>query len=158
MLLLACVFMAGWVRSLSTIDWLTVKTWNSYWRLTVEDGVVELSRYRHVSGDRMNLSFKHGGPNVWASESLVKPDGQTSACGTCTASLGTADTNTEFCGLAYATRKWIGPTFVVDESFFVLTYHYVTIPLLLLSAYLLLSKPRPWPSMKAAEPTTNEVA
>ena len=157
-LLMACLFMAAWVRSFSTIDWLTLATWNSYWRLTIEHGVVELSRYRYVSGDRPQLSFKNGGLKSWTSESLVNPDGQISSYGTCRANLATADTNTEFCGLAYATRKWITPTFVVDESFFVFTYHYVTIPLSLLSAYLLLSKPRPSLSMKIPEPTMNEVA
>ena len=155
-LLMACLLMAGWVRSLSTIDWLTLETWNSFWRLTIEHGVVELSRYRHVSGDRPQLSFKNGGLSSWTSENLVNPDGQISTYGTSRANLVTADTNTEFCGLAYATRKWITPTFAVDTSFFVVTYHYLTIPLSLLSAYLLLSKPRPSFSVKTPEPSMKE--
>ncbi len=157
-LLMACLFMAGWVRSLSTIDWLTLETWNSFWRLTIEHGVVELSRYQYINGDRPQLSFKKGGLNSWTSESLVNPDGQISSYGTSRANLATADTSTEFCGLAHATRKWITPTFVVDTSFFVVTYHYLTIPLSLLSAYLLLSEPHPSPLMKKPEPITNEVA
>jgi len=143
-LVMACLFMAGWVRSLSRIDLLTLATWNSFWRLTIEHGVVELSRYQYTSGDPpKSLRGKNGRQNSWTSESLVNPDGAIFSYGNCQANLATADTKTEFCGFAYATRKWVAPTFVVDTSFFVLQYRHVTIPLTLLSAYLIL-----WPGKR----------
>ena len=49
-LMMACMFVVGWVRSLSMLHLETLATWNSFWRITLEDGVAELSRYQCVSG------------------------------------------------------------------------------------------------------------
>lgn len=143
-LLMACVFLASWVRSLSMIDWITVGTWNSFWRLTIEDGVIELSRYRNVSGDppQYRGTRSKGGRNSWNSESIVTPGGEKSLNGSWQGNLATATTRTDFIGFTYATRRWITPTFVMDLSFLVFPHRYVAISLTLLSAWLLLSKPR----------------
>jgi hypothetical protein len=158
-LVMACLFMASWVRSLSMIDWLTMATWNSFWRLTLEDGVVELSRYRNVSGDppQYRGTRSKGGRNSWTSESIVNPDGTTSLNGGWQGDVATADTKTEFCGFTYATRRWITPTFVMDLSFLVFPHRYVAIPLILLSAVLLLT-PRQSTQKKISDPTATEVA
>jgi hypothetical protein len=142
-LVMACVLTVGWIRSYSNLDMLTLATWNSFWRLTIEEGLVELSRYQRVSGEDPQLRGKNGSRNSWTTDNNIKPDGTKSIFGYAFANLAIADWKTEFLGFAFATKKWSDPAFVVDISFFYFQFRDVVIPLALLSAWLLLRKPRP---------------
>lgn len=139
-LVLACFMMVAWMRSYSMLDLLTLATWNSFWRLTIEEGIIEVSRYRTVSGDP-ELSGPKGRKMSWTSESNYAADGHKSIHGYALTNLAIADTKAEFWGLTYAAKKVIRPTFTYNVSFLYVPHLYVAIPLTLLSTYLLLSKP-----------------
>ena len=140
-LVMACVFAGGWVRSLTMLDLFTVATSNNLWRFTIEDGIVEFSFYQRVSGDPQ-LSQNSG----WKSDSNVTPNGGKIRSGPTTANLAMSDTKLEFYSFAYAAKYWVSPTFAMDMYFFVFPYWSIVIPLTLLSAWLLLSKPRSKPA------------
>ena len=137
-LLMDCFLVVAWGRSLSMLDIMTLATADMLWRLTIEDGIVEFSLYSGVSGDA-ELSKNTG----WKSDNNVKADGTKTRSGYITANLAIADTKSELCWFTFATKKWITPQFSFDAFYFVFPYWAIIVPLTALSAWLLLSKPRP---------------
>ena len=136
-LVLACLSVVGWVRSLSMLDVLTFATSDRLWRLTIEEGELEITQYVRISGDprlRENIG--------WKSASNVDSRGRKSRHGYIMSNLAIADTKSEFLGFAYSTKKWVTPALDVDQSYFVFPYWSVVMPLTLLSAWLLLSRRR----------------
>lgn len=148
-LVLSAILTGAWIRSLSTLDTLCYATTDHLWRLTIEEGLVELTYYHRVSGEP-DLPPNTG----WKSASNIDSRGRKSLHGYITANLAIADTKFVFYDFSCSTKKWITPTIDVDQKYYVVPYWSMVIPTTLLSACLLLSKPRatrPQPSTDSAE-------
>ncbi len=148
-LLMACVFMAGWVRSLAMCDVFRFPTGQHtcddvffvdntvVWRRNYEDQTEFVQK--SLSWDRRPISDFHPAeedrriPWIWRQ-----------------------------CGFGWYER-WQGWGIgkIKDDprdTLWIIPYRVIVIPLTLLSAILLLSKPRQFTSKKTPEPTPNERA
>jgi len=143
-LVMALVFMVGWVRSLDISDEISTDFNNSAYNITSQRGVLEFSRvnrgdfgrFMHLESQKMDTPEDWGGPSCWDPDiydvkwrfSFGPFD------------FGYAIVNGQNCDI-YGFQYWS-----------------IVIPFSLLSAYLLLSKPRKSNQKKIAEPIPENVA
>jgi hypothetical protein len=135
-LVLACVFAAGWVRSLQTTDFVRIPVKNHAWiEMVGRTASVHLYATYHGKA-KSNFLWKtiSAADEEQESPSFFSPsDLQIHALG-----VGIGK-------ISYPSRDWIHRVVVI------LPYFSITIPLTLLSAFLLLSKPRKSNQKKTAE-------
>ena len=152
-LLMACLFAAGWVRSQRIVDCILTGHsgrvhyfssdafgiwWGSNWNRQILQSVTT----------RLLPEFSY--------RSFEEPDPPSSP----DFEFGTDHyTVRTFCGLYFAVAKTEKDEFIIEEeSTWIIPYWFIVIPLTLLSAFLLLSKPCKSTSKKIIELNVNEGA
>ena len=145
-LLIACVLMLGWVRSLSIEDAATLSGKTTHLILTSSQSKMVLTRHRDATG-MTAASYQAGWTSnpitdVWAStpiekERFWKRFGFNFEIGTVTTVGFYQQAQVEYCNL-------------------VVPYWSIVIPLIMLSAFLLLSNPGPSTPTKFIEPKATE--
>ena len=145
-LLMACVFAAAWVRSLSTSDAILIpRTKSEFIRLDSRSGRFS---WNNVHNDQVTIPTM-----IWRSDVIVGTD---------------EDSVFDHSHYIYEWR-WLWGTIDVGRvhspgdgrvraKYVILPYWFITIPLALISAFLLLSRPRQSTPMKINKPTANEGA
>ena len=145
-LLMACVFAAAWVRSLSTSDAILIpRTKSEFIRLDSRSGRFS---WNNVHNDQVTIPTI-----IWRADVIVGTD---------------EDSVFDHSHYIYEWR-WLWGTIDVGRvhspgdgrvraKYVILPYWFITIPLALISAFLLLSRPRQSTPMKINKPTANEGA
>ena len=145
-LLIACLFAAGWVRSLSTSDAILIPlTKSEFIRLDSRSGRFS---WNNVHNDQVTIPTI-----IWRADVIVGTD---------------EDSVFDHSHYIYEWR-WLWGTIDVGRvhspgdgrvraKYVILPYWFITIPLALISAFLLLSRPRQSTPMKINKPTANEGA
>ena len=145
-LVMACVFAAGWVRSLFVFDVLSIDPGGSRGAgLYSLQSSLSFSRISRESPPEAETGeFTPVASPLWQSEpsSNIPPLFENDAF----------DWKWKFCGFGFG----IAESPLGQEVLSVAPYWSIVIPLTLLSAYLLLSKPRKKPGPKAPAETTPE--
>ena len=145
-LLAACLFSAGWVRSLSTSDAILIpRTKSGFIRL---DSCFGRFSWNIVQNDKVTIPTM-----IWRSDVIVRPD---------------SDVVFDHSNYVYERRLHWGKIDTgrvhspgdgrVRASYVILPYWFITIPLVLISAFLLLSKPCKSTQTKIGDPIPVEGA
>ena len=145
-LLMACVFAAAWVRSLSTSDAILIpRTKSEFIRLDSRSGRFSWNKVYNAQVTIPKI--------IWRADAIVPTD---------------EDVVFDHSHYIYEWR-WLWGTIDVGRvhspgdgrvraKYVILPYWFITIPLALISAFLLLSRPRQSTPMKINKPTANEGA
>ena len=141
-LLVACVFAAGWLRSLSFRDGVSYRSGKlSKSEIYLSRDGVSCTTVRHNRED-----FFDGVETVWTSDS--NPGGVPGDGSSIPIDISNFKTHIQWCGFHFAYEDgWANDPDVRFEACCV-PYWSIVIPLTILSAYLLLAKPR------VAQPTS----
>jgi hypothetical protein len=138
-LVMACVFAGGWVRSKFKLDSTQTGTVNSTHSLISMNGDIYWLR----------VNLPNAKTTLWQSSDMRRPLSPWEGFNPIS--------RTEVAGIEFAVGQHKNIA-TIKMHLWVIPYWSVTVPLTLISAYLLLSKPSPSTKKKTAEPIPEKVA